>query len=175
LSFDTSPIEGEPFDGFVRSATGKVVVEFDVLTPHPRTEQLQLAVVGGGYTTHVVSAFGGSVQNPSDDAILSVKVTASTMSACAVGELGEVIVWREPVPLSARVEIDLRECGIRLGYVASLARISRVHVSFAGRCLRTTQAVGQPSCGTSPAPVYSVMLLTNVASPGNIFVGLVSL
>ena len=146
LSFDQSPLEGEPFSSAASAVTGQVVVQLDVLTPLPRTEQLTLAVTDGR-SFQLSGSSAGLLY-------LDVKVTASTTSShlsCAVGETGLVAVGRNSKIKRTVVEIRLPGCGIDLGQRATTAPNSRVHVSFFPHCLRTTQAVGQPLCG-SPTP-----------------------
>lgn len=157
--FDRSPVEGASFGGKA-SATGTVVVEFDVLSPHPQTEQLRLAVIKGLYHSDDTGS--------REYASVTVKVTASTTSGhldCPVGDVGEVGFLRYKTSRRTSVSISLPDCGIRQLQTATTARNSRVHVSFTAQCLRTTSTAGQPLCGSpNPSKLTLTVNGTNAAA-----------
>ena len=74
LDFDESPKVGDVADA--SSARGKVVVEYDFITPEPNTARLTLAVTGG---TLDISRFVFPV------VILEVAVIASNRDSCPAG------------------------------------------------------------------------------------------
>jgi len=122
------------------AGSGVVAIEFDVLTPHPRTEQVRLAVVSGAYRAEPVMT-----------ATLAVEVSSSTTGACAVGQTGKMLVQRTAT--RAAVSIRINGCGINQGQVAGIGRNSRVQVSLFGQCLApkgllVRAAADTPSCGT---------------------------
>jgi hypothetical protein len=89
LDFSKSPLER--LETCTSSASGKIVVEFDIVTPHPRTVRLTLRVLS--------ARFEGSSTNY-DSAELFVEVTKSEdgdggeVGSCPVGETGSVSVTK---------------------------------------------------------------------------------
>ena len=148
LSFDHSPIEGDPFSASSVSATGKVVVEWDVLSPSPETEQATFSVTSGVYHDEPGSFEVATV------GLTVVSSTSSSYLTCKIGGTTNIATFRRSTATRrALVVMGLPDCGMKRaeGQSAAIGRNSQVQVSFQGHCLRTTAAVGQPTCG-SPEP-----------------------
>lgn len=139
VSFDKSPLEGKDTFGHVDS--GVVVVEYDVLTPHPKTATVTFRVTHARYTQ--------SDEATAIQLLLRVtnrEDTIGTTIHCPLGTRGE-LVFGEEQGGKVGYELVARPCGIDVYQPAvKVARNSRVHVTIDGKCLRTVSA-RTPICG----------------------------
>ncbi len=142
LLFDSSPY----YDQYVSadSATGTVVVEVDVLTPHPQTFRITLKVTGAEYR----AVDGGEGADLSIEVVRAVDGDGEALAACPAGKKG-VLAVRDGTTIDA-YKISIPACKIGIRQSAKPTANSRVHVTLAGKCLRTT-AARKPVCGSKPA------------------------
>lgn len=135
LDFNQSPEEGKARDSSV--TTGTVVVELDILTPHPRTEQIRLSVEEARYTPYI---------NGAESVRFVLEIVESTIPACREGLRATMHVARTATKNSIALALPL--CGITFGQQAGTERNSRVQVGFTGKCRarRPAAAGAKPLC-----------------------------
>jgi hypothetical protein len=140
--------------GSIEAPHGRVVFEYDVLTPHPQTFRIVALVLGGSYI-HYSSDLGERMK-------LRVEVVGARsedgviLRSCneAKGTITLVDTHRVGHPVSA-FEVMLPSCKIHYGQVATTGRNSRVHVNLTPHCLRTT-AARKPLCGESHGATFTL-------------------
>jgi hypothetical protein len=152
LSFEEVPKEGSLTKA--DAASGRIVLVYEVLTPHPRTEQLTLKVIGGSYLIH----------KEVELATISVEVTDSTSAACSEGANGLVRLARAKLDV---VDVALG-CGIHEGQRATPGRKSPVRIHLEGACLRprTSAAVGKPLCSGNTSDEVTLAATIGSGSSG---------
>ncbi len=141
LTFNKTPY----FDRYesADSAKGKVIVEYDVLTPHPQTIRITLEVTDALYR----AVDGGVGADLSVEVIRAVDGDGEALAACPAGRKGTLAV-RDGSMIDA-YRISIPSCKIGFRQTAKPTANSRVHVTLAGKCLRTTQS-RKPVCGSKP-------------------------
>jgi hypothetical protein len=147
LSFTSAPLADQ--SARADSVSGKVVVEYDVLTPHPRTERLTVTFDTGSFQQNEDGA--GKVL--SQAVHLAGKVSASSAGAgylCPVGEESSFVAIRKAGTATYVFSVG-GECNLNHGQSAAVSRSSVVHASIHPTCLRTTSGLnGEPLCGGGP-------------------------
>jgi hypothetical protein len=162
LSFDTSP----PTTGdFVEanSASGKVVVEYDILSPHPRTEQVTFALSKSVKPVYGVSqASNGTRRN--EAVHMHLVVTASTSACAFVGETATLTVVRDYLHNKVGYNLSVGRCGT-ITVKSGTTRNSRIHVRFSGACLRPhAAALGKPICGAGSTTTTTTSTRTTTST-----------
>lgn len=158
FAFDNSPDVGivERAD----SASGTIVVEYDILTPHPQTLRVTLKVTHAKY-----SASSGHSQ-----AYLFVQVLSARdgdgglLKSCPPGSEGFVLVANSFQESS--YYLQLPACKIRQGQSAGTGPNSRVHVTLTPTCLGRTPKARTPLCG-GPAAAGTFTLRSNLTEVKN--------
>jgi hypothetical protein len=142
------------------TATGKIVLDWDLIVPTPETVRMELAVTGGRVVFGLHEPF---------EAALDVKVTKSastrgTPLECGVGETGQAWI-ADGAARKDEVAIRIGRCHIEQGESALEGKNSRVKVAIVGRCL-----VGQPNKPTQAGKPFCVTPLaeTVTLSPGKV-------
>jgi hypothetical protein len=155
LLFDTVPDANA--NARTSSASGLVVVEYDVLTPAVpapvRTERLTLAIdegvfyqgetASGNLIYQLVRVFG--------------KVSASSSAACPARSEMILEISRNVETNRSRYLLSLNECRIYHGQIAAIARNSPVQVSIIDSCLRPRSFAavgGKPLCAAAAATCH---------------------
>jgi len=139
LSFNSAPRDNSDEDA--DAASGKIVVEIDVLTPHPQTLRVVLKVTGGSYER---KSSGDSQAQLLVSIVRAEDGDGDQLKGCPAASRGLVTVRR--TASRASYVLQLAACDLRFGQVASAGPNSRVHVSFSPKCLRST-AGRKASCG----------------------------
>lgn len=142
FSFNESPFVAQPT--LADSASGKVVVEYDVLTPHPQTIRVTLKLTGVQWLVDEDDNSGASLYV---EVVKAVDGDGDTLAACPTRAKDVVHIVEAA---SVAYQVVLSSCKIRFGQSAKPTANSRVHVAIVGKCLRTT-ASRKPLCGKKPA------------------------
>jgi len=143
LAFD-SPTAGV---NTADSASGTIVVEYDVLTPHPQTLRMTLKVTGARWNPNGHAA-------KLDVEVLSARDGDGDPLTCPPGSAGFVSLLD-----SSKQDgyyVSLPACKLRQGQTAAPGANSRVHVTLTPTCLRLPSArkplCGGKGAGTKPKP-----------------------
>ena len=142
LAFDESPVTG--VTNFADDETGRVVVEYDVLTPRPRTVQLTLKVTRAGYVRTTTESFFLDVE-----VIRSEDGEGEEVETCKVGAKGRLLMGRSAT--KSKYRLDLRDCRIEHGQQATNGKSSPVQLTTSPKCRRAqAPLLASPSAARSP-------------------------
>jgi hypothetical protein len=148
LFFTQSPREGK--DARADVATGRIVVEYDILTPHPRTVRLTLRVT---HAYFVQRASGSMLASLVVRVVKSEDGEGGTIGSCPVGSEGAVGVKASSEQVG--YSFSSSRCQLKHGQTATRGANSRVHMTLSPKCLARTPAAGKPLCSkgtTKPKP-----------------------
>jgi hypothetical protein len=155
LLFDEVPNAGEAVYT-TDDASVKVVVEYDVITPHPRTEQVTFGTpVSGEARYQQDETADGTVT--SETLSVPLLVDEGTLP-CAQrpGSPGTLIAARNAARNTVAYALVLDECHVTTRQSATATRNGRVHVDFIPVCLRhTAGSGGKPLCGSGLDGTYN--------------------
>lgn len=160
LQFDNSPVLG--VSELADNETGRIVVEYDVLTPRPRTVQLTLKVTRAFY----LRSRGQEIFFLDVQVIRSDDGEGEQVETCRVGAKGKLVLATSAIKSGYR--LDLSDCGIAHGQQAANGKNSPVQLTTSPKCLRGP-AARKPLCGKKPATTTFRLVKTEVknADPAN--------
>jgi hypothetical protein len=145
------------------NSSGVLVVEYDVLTPTPKTASLTFRVTSGRIA--LAALYPGA--HPNDVVYASLKLvnrenTVGTVANCPLGTNGEFALFKGE---RQGYQLVVHDCAIDVLQRANLGSNSRVHVTIDPKCLRTV-AARKPLCGSKAATFKLVRTEVKNAAPG---------
>jgi hypothetical protein len=154
LSFDEAPSSGKEAE--TRSVSAKVAIEFDILTPHPRTEEVTLTATPNTQALYTQQeSYSGGISYESLT-LSDLRVAASTAPCAKVGARGNLYAIRGFKTNAGAYTAGVDGCGSFRQHGVQ-APNSRVHVRFTPQCLRTPAGLdGKPLCGSAQPDLITI-------------------